>query len=125
MKFHHLGIACKDLNETKAWVKATHSIKEEIGPIFDPLQKASFITLRTEDGILIELIAGEQVAVFLKKGTNLYHICYTVKNLEESIRRFEEQGGLVISSPKPSTLFPGKNIAFLNTTIGIIELLEE
>jgi methylmalonyl-CoA/ethylmalonyl-CoA epimerase len=125
MKFHHLGLACKDLQTAKAWVVATHPIKEEIGPIEDPLQKASFITLRTQDGLLIELIAGEQVTNILKKDVNLYHICYSVPDLRTAIAAFEKQGALVISSPKPSALFGGKMIVFLNTPLGIIELLEE
>ena len=125
MKFHHLGIACKDLGATKAWVKSTHSIVEEAGPVHDPLQDASFVTLRTKDGLLIELIIGNQVANILKRGINLYHICYAVENLDQSIAQLEQQGALVIAPPKPSTLFPGHRIVFLNTPIGIIELLED
>ncbi len=125
MKFHHVGIACADLNAAKEWVRATHPIVEEIGPVTDPLQNASFITLRTQDGLLIELIAGGQVANILKKGVNLYHICYTVPDLDKAIADFEEREALVISGAKPSTLFHGKRIAFLNTPLGIIELLED
>ncbi len=125
MKFHHVGIACRDLNETKEWVRVTHPIVEETGPVNDELQNASFITLRTQDGLLIELIAGEQVANILKKGVSLYHICYEVRDLDKTIRDFTAQGSLVISAPKPSTLFHGRRIAFLNTPLGIIELLEE
>ena len=125
MKFHHLGIACRNLNEAKAWVRATHPIVEEVGPVADQLQDASFITLRTQDGLLIELIAGGQVANISKKGISLYHICYEVSDLDKSIGDFVAQGALVISSPKPSTLFHGRRIVFLNTLLGIIELLEE
>ncbi len=125
MKFHHVGIACKDLDEAKKWVKATHVIKEEIGPIADDLQKASFITLRTQDGLLIELIAGEQVTNIIKRGVSLYHICYMVADLDQTIAGFVSNGALVISAPKPAALFNGKRVAFLNTAIGIIELLEE
>ncbi|MBI4309185.1 MAG: VOC family protein [Candidatus Omnitrophica bacterium] len=125
MKFHHVGIACKDLDAVKAWVKSTHPIEEEIGPVFDELQKASFITLRTKDGFLIELICGQQVSNILARGVNLYHVCYTVADLDKTIHDFKKRGAVVISAAKPSTLFKGKRIAFLNTPIGIIELLEE
>lgn len=120
-----MGIACKDLNSTRDWVRSTHPIVEEIGPVHDPLQNASFITLRTADGVLIELIAGEQVSTFLKKGVNLYHICYEVDDLKAAIGDWTAKGALVISPPKPSTLFPGKTIAFLNTPVGIIEFIGE
>ena len=125
MKFHHVGIACHDLNTTKEWVKSTHPIHEEKGPVFDDLQNASFITLRTKEGFLIELISGEQVSNILKRGISLYHVCYVVHDLDKTINDFREKGALIISAAKPSRLFNGKRIAFLNTPIGIIELLEE
>ena len=125
MRFHHVGIACADLKEARSWVKATHPIVEETGPVADPLQNASFITLRTKDGLLIELIAGAQVANILKKGVNLYHLCYELPDLDAALKTFTAQGSIVISAPKPSVLFHGRRIAFLNTPLGIIELLEE
>lgn len=125
MKFHHIGIACKDLNIAKEWVKSTHSIAEEIGPAVDELQNASFIILRTEDGFVIELIAGDQVATFVKKGIHLYHICYAVNDLDKTIDDLKEKGAIVISPPKPAKLFEDNRIAFLNTPLGIIELIEE
>ena len=124
MKFHHIGVACDNLEETKNWVKRSFPINEEEGPIFDQLQNASFITLRMEDGFLIELISGGQVANFLKKGINLYHVCYEVDHLENTIKDLKKNGAIVISKPKPAVLLNNRRIAFLNTPLGIIELLE-
>ena len=125
MKFHHVGIACKDLNIAKEWVNLTHSIKEEKGPVFDSHQNASFITLLTQEGFLIELISGEQVSSILRKGISLYHICYSVNDLDKTIVELKEKGAIVIFAAKPAKLFDDQRIAFMNTPIGIIELLEE
>ena len=124
MEFHHIGVACNNLEETKNWVKRSFPICEEQGPIFDQLQNASFITLKMKDGFLIELISGGQVATFLKKGINLYHVCYEVEDLENTIENLKKNGAIVISKPKPAVLLNNRRIAFLNTPLGIIELLE-
>lgn len=125
MKFHHVGIACKDLEKTKEWVKLTHTIQEEKGPVFDKNQNATFITLHTTEGLMIELISGEIVLNLIKKGISLYHICYLVNNLDDSIAKFKENGAILVKAANPAKLFDNQRIAFINTPIGLIELLEE
>jgi len=125
MKFHHLGIACKDLELAKVWVSRMHSIVKEGKPVFDPLQNATLVLLHTAEGLLIEMISGEQVQHIVKRGTNFYHICYSVSTIDQSVKDLEGKGAIVISSPKPAVLFDGRKVAFLHTPMGMIELLED
>jgi methylmalonyl-CoA/ethylmalonyl-CoA epimerase len=55
----------------------------------------------------------------------LYHLCYTVEDLEGELARFRRHGCVKISGPTPAVAFGGRRIAFLFTPQrDIIELLE-
>ena len=125
MKFHHLGIACRDIAKTKEWVKCRFPVISEGTVIFDPLQEAQVLLLSLKDGSAIELISGKPVEDFLKRGIHLYHSCFVVKDIHKVIEEFKKDGAVVVSSAKEAVLFNQKKVAFLLTPIGIIELLEE
>jgi methylmalonyl-CoA/ethylmalonyl-CoA epimerase len=125
MRFHHIGVACADSQKMLAWIERTHDIVERQGPVFDAQQNATLVMLRTRDGLEIELISGEMVKTIVKRGLAFYHICYAVDDLEASIRTLSESGAMLISPAKKTVLFGGKQVAFLQTPMGIIELLEQ
>ena len=68
MKFHHLGIACKDISKTVAQFKAHHhdivNISEKV---HDPEQDATLQILTLEDGVRYEFISGNMVKNLIKK----------------------------------------------------------
>ena len=118
MKFHHIGICCKNIE------KKINSIeKTEI--IYDPLQDANLCMLTLEDGTNLELVSGKVVEIFLKKKIDYYHICYEVANIEEELEKICSNGGVQISEVKPAILFNNRRVVFLKVDYGIIELLEE
>lgn len=123
MKIHHVGIACKKIERAIVDYKKFFNIIEETPIVFDELQNAYLCMLKTDTGLNVEFIAGEQVSN-LGKGVSYYHLCYTVENLEKTIAEFENKGAVVVSSPKPAILFGGKRVAFLLIRSGLIELLE-
>ncbi len=125
MRLHHFGIACADIGPVKEWVKQTHRIVDEGKPVSDPLQQATLVLMRTADGMLIELIQGGQIQNVIKRGITLYHICYSVEDIDQTVKDFESKGAKVISAPQPAVLFKGKKVAFLQTPMGMIELLED
>ena len=125
-KFHHLGVACNDIEQTKRFVGSIMGVTSESEIVFDELQNASLCMLGTSDGLQIELIAGEQVKSLLKRGVSYYHTCYAVQDIEQAIRYLQtEENAVVISAAKPAILFKNKKVAFLKTPLGVVELLEE
>lgn len=125
LKIHHVGIVCKKIEKAVRDYKAIYNVVEESPIVHDELQKADLCILKTDTGLDVEFISGEQVANLLKEKISYYHLCYSVGNLENAISHFEENGCLVISEPKPAILFGGKRVAFLMTSTGLIELVEE
>ena len=125
MKFHHIGIACKDMNESIRQIQEIYQVLSVSDIVFDQDQKANLCFLKTGNGIDIELIAGDQVKGILEKGIEYYHVCYEVSNIRENIDSLSKKGAFVVSEPKPAKLFDKRKVAFLYTGTGLIELLEE
>ncbi len=124
MKIHHVGIVCKNIENAIYYYKKHFKVIEETEIVFDELQNAELCLLKTDTGLNVEFISGEQVKN-LSKGISYYHLCYTVKDLEKVIEEFQKNGAILVSTPKSAVLFRGKRVAFLLIKSGLIELLEE
>ena len=123
MDFHHVGIACKSIKDTLEYVQKHFNVKSVSEEIFDEKQNATLCMIEMQDGYRIELITGEVVKGYLKRRQNLYHTCYEVDSIEETLE--ELKGDCVaLSAPKEAILFGGKRVVFLMSPIGLIELLE-
>ncbi len=125
MKFHHVGICCKNIRKKIETIEEIHNIIEKTDIIYDPLQKAELCMLTLEDGTNLELVSGEVVETFLKKKIDFYHICYEVDNISEELKRICFNGGVQISEIKPAILFNNRKVVFIKVSYGIIELLEK
>ena len=123
MKFHHIGIACKNIDEEIANISKIHTFTKQTGKVFDEQQNAELVLLTLADGTNIELIAGKQVESFVKKNITYYHICFEVDDILTEADRLVAEGALLISPPKPAVLFDNRLVAFLNVSYGLIELL--
>ena len=123
MKIHHVGIVCKNIEKAIANYEKFFNVIDKTGIIYDPLQNASLCMLKTDTGLDVEFISGGQVAG-LPKGTTYYHVCYEVSDLKAEMKRFEDNGALIVSSPKPAVLFDGRLVTFLLIKSGLVELLE-
>jgi len=122
MKFHHIGIATKNIDTTLNWIQKQFEVTKISEKIFDSNQNAYLQMVATID-VDIELISGEVVEKFIKKNVTYYHICYEVDNIENTIKNFNNS--ILISAPKEAFLFQNRKVAFLLTPIGIIELLSK
>ena len=125
MKFHHVGIACSDIEAETQKIADLHGIVEKSPIVFDKEQNARLILLTLPDGTHLELISGPQVETFLKKRITYYHLCFEVADLAAEIERLVTQDALLISPPKPALLFDNREVAFLEVSYGLIELLSE
>ena len=132
MKLHHIGIVVQDIENGIQRYKSMFGFTPITEVINDPIQKVSVVLLSDPElhSLPIELIApltdDSPVSKILKGKTRLYHICFLVENIEDSIKLLRSNGAIIISGPVPADLFKGKRIAFVYSPDNyIIEILEK
>jgi len=125
MVFHHIGIACKNIEKEILKLKKIHSIKFQSEIVFDELQNVHLCMLTLENDFKIELVSGVTVDPFIKKGITNYHICYETKNIDEEIEFLLSNGAILASPKKEAILFNGRQVAFLLVSYGLIEILQQ
>src|SRR5579863_3838636 len=125
MRFHHIGVACRDIGEEIARISRIHDIVAQTSVVNDPEQDAQVVMLTLSDGTLMELVAGPQVETLVKKNIGLYHLCFEVADIQSEIDRMVGEGARLIVPPKPAALFNGRTVAFLHVAYGLIELLSQ
>lgn len=127
-KFHHIGVAVKD-------IEATAAIYENGGykasaTIYDPIQNVNICWLTKDDSPIIELLAPVDEAspvnkILEKNGVSPYHTCYIVENIEAAISELRKQKYVMVSKPAEAIAFKGSKVAFVfNKNVGLIELVE-
>ena len=124
MKFHHIGIACKDISKEIKSISKIHDIIEISPIVHDTEQDAKLCMVKTSEGVNIEFISGPQVENLIKKRISYYHMCFEVCDIEKEILRLQSLGAFLVSDLKPAILFNNKRVAFLSVSYGIIELVE-
>jgi methylmalonyl-CoA/ethylmalonyl-CoA epimerase len=125
MQLHHIGVACRDIEEGIERLCLIHDVVAVTPVIHDPEQEAQVVLLTLLDGTRIELVAGRQVETILKKNIGLYHLCFEVTDIDAEIGRLVAAGAKLIVPPKPAALFDGRAVAFLYVDYGMIELLSK
>jgi len=131
MKLHHVGIVVENIESGIQRYKSLFGFVPVSEVVDDPIQKVSVVLLSNpeSDGAPIELIApltdDSPVSNILKGNLRLYHLCFLVDNIEETLQNFRNNGAIIISGPVPAELFEGKKIAFVYSPDKyVIELLE-
>nr|VFK29257.1 MAG: HAD-superfamily phosphatase, subfamily IIIC/FkbH-like domain-containing protein/amino acid adenylation domain-containing protein [Candidatus Kentron sp. MB]VFK34225.1 MAG: HAD-superfamily phosphatase, subfamily IIIC/FkbH-like domain-containing protein/amino acid adenylation domain-containing protein [Candidatus Kentron sp. MB]VFK76359.1 MAG: HAD-superfamily phosphatase, subfamily IIIC/FkbH-like domain-containing protein/amino acid adenylation domain-containing protein [Candidatus Kentron len=125
LEFHHNGFACHRIEEGIDYVRALYDVTHVSDIVFDEQQDARVCLIETEAGIPIELVAGNRVASLLDRGIHLYHVCYEVPDLLPAMETLIAKGASLISDPKPAPLFDNRRVTFLDTPLGLVELLEK
>src|ERR1700754_4212571 len=125
MKFHHVGIACGNIEAEVQRLSAIHEIVQKSPVVFDNAQNAELILLTLSDGTQLELVAGPQVETFVKKRITYYHLCFEVEDIRAEIDRLLAIDAILLSPPKPAPLFDNREVAFLHVSYGMIELLSK
>lgn len=131
MTFHHIGIACYDIEESSQFYLSQGYTKSET--VYDPIQNVyiCFCENLMGGGTCVELISPKDdtspVCKNLQRnGVSLYHIFYETENLEESISELKKQKFIMVSKPSPAVAFGGKRVCFLfSKTVGLVELVEK
>lgn len=118
-------VICLNIEQEIRNIKNTHKILEVSPIIHDPEQDAELCMIKTDEGMNIELISGKQVENILKKRISYYHLCYETKNIEFEIERLNKKGCFLVSDLKSAKLLSDKKVAFMQTSYGLIELVQE
>ncbi|MDB4470721.1 VOC family protein [Deltaproteobacteria bacterium] len=130
LRFHHLGLAIKQEGQAVTFLKG---MGYEIGAkIYDPEQNVNLRLCTAPDKPAIELImpgngAGPLDPILNRYNELIYHSCYEVNDLGESLSAIEAAGLRVfpISEPKSAIMFAGAKVSFYKIMgFGLIELLE-
>lgn len=121
---HHLGFACRDVDEGLEWVGRLYEVTSVGEIVYDELQQASVCMVETGNGVRVELVAGPRVEGLVRQGVSLYHTAFTVPDLDCAIEELKGAGATLVASPRPAVLFGGRRVAFLSTLLGLFELIE-
>ncbi len=128
MRFHHIGMAVKDIDATAAIYKDGGYKMSEV--VFDPFQNVNICWLTKKDAPIVELLApvDEKSPVnktLEKVGVSPYHCCYIVDDLDNSVSELRKQRYVMVSKPAEAVAFKGSRVCFLfNKNVGLIELVE-
>ena len=128
MKFHHIGVAVNDIDDTAEMYVNAGYVKSE--KVYDPIQNVSICWLTQEGAPIVELLApvdetSPVCKTLEKNGVTPYHCCYVVDNIDETVKELRKQRYILTSKPEPAVAFCGSRVCFLyNKNVGLIELVE-
>jgi methylmalonyl-CoA/ethylmalonyl-CoA epimerase len=123
LPFHHIGIACSDIEASAAFVRRAFTITSDTGTVHDPIQNADLRLFNEGQPGAIELVSGAMVEKFVRK-MSYYHVCYTTPDIERTIVDAKSVGAMLTGNVVPAILFGGRRIVFMYTEIGLVEFLE-
>lgn len=125
--FHHLGLACRDLDaEARPWMALGYTA--EAPDFHDPIQQVRGRFLvgpgpRLE--LLIPSAAGSPVEGVLQRHGKIYHQAFLTPKLEETIAAARAARCKLVVEPVPAVAFDGRLIAFLlMPNMNLLELID-
>ncbi len=127
LRFHHIGIACRDIEATKSFYLAQGYMASET--VDDPLQDVHICFLEKPGMPRLELLApidekSPVVHTLETSGVTPYHICYEVDDITEAISKLKSQHFVLLKKPVPACAIGGKTACFLySKNVGLVELV--
>lgn len=132
MQLSHVGIIVRDIEEGIKNHEALFGYKQLGSIVNDVTQKVRVVLMGTseDDPVKIELISplteDSPVTELLKKRQALYHLCYSVPDIEDAKKKARKNGAIVIANPVEAPLFGNRKICFLFTKDHyVLELVED
>jgi methylmalonyl-CoA/ethylmalonyl-CoA epimerase len=127
MRLHHYGFATDSIENSASKFEKLGYIRTT--SCIDLIQKVKILFLQLENFHLLELIEplsedSPVTKIINKNKATLYHICYEVDVITDSINQLREKGFVLIMKPVPAIEFENRLVCFLyNSHTGVIELL--
>ena len=129
LSFHHIGIACHDIEKSKAFYLDQGYAAAKT--VYDPLQRVYVCFLEKSGAPRLEMLQPEgddsPVARTLETaGVTPYHLCYEVEDLDDAIARLRtSRRFLLVNGPVPACAMGDRRVAFMFQKLtGLIELVE-
>ena len=128
MKFHHMGVAVKEIEKTAA-VYVQGGYKQSV-TTFDPIQQVKICWLTKEGMPTVELVepvddSSPVCKTLAKNGVSPYHTCYRVEDIEKAIDELRKMKYVVVVKPVEAPAITNAKVCFLfNKNVGLIELVE-
>jgi methylmalonyl-CoA/ethylmalonyl-CoA epimerase len=130
LRFHHVGIVVKDIERSVEDCVQRFGYELRSGIIHDPMQTArvQFLSFPGEQ-VFLEFVSPDGpdsfLALALKKGGGLNHICYSTGDIDEACQQLRNDGLFLVRAPTEAVAFNGRKIAWLMGRGGIlVELVE-
>lgn len=127
-KFHHIGYATDNLEETKIFFSGLGYIPGEV--IHVPSQKVKVCFLNKFDHPQIELITSAAIDspienILKKCGSGPYHLCYSVKDMKLAVEYLKKEKFVILNRPVISNAIDDQLIIFAyKKGLGLIEIVE-
>ena len=132
MKFHHIGLVVSDISQAADLMKRDLKIKKSSKIFIDKEidVKIQFLKLNDKSSLeLIEPLSNKSpIKNFLNKknSSNIHHLAYTCKNIEEVCKTFRNRGYGFLTKFFRSNAFNGAKVVFLLSPLNfILELIEK
>lgn len=127
---HHYGFATSDITATaNTYEILGYTRKSEL--ITDDVQQVKLLFLQKDEDPLVELVEplntkSPVTKILQKNGPILYHSCFEVTDVNDTILDLKQNGFIMVVKPVPAVAFNGRLISFLyHKHIGLIELLQK
>ncbi|GJE40402.1 VOC family protein [Methylobacterium persicinum] len=129
LTFHHFAVATDDAKLSSEYLAALGYRRG--ANAYDPLQNVNLEMWHHAGMPDVELVwpsgtSGPVNTMLKKKGVGIYHVCYEVDDLAETVETFraKDLNFLEVVEPRPAVLFGGRPVAFyLFEGFGLVELL--
>ena len=126
-KFHHLGIACKSIEqESGHYLALGYSFESE--EFTDALQGVRGRFLHFDGAPRLEVLENlpesKVLDPFLERRMKVYHLAFSVADLEGAIAKLMAQGALMISEPQDSVFFRSRICFLFMANFQMVELIE-
>ncbi len=131
LRFHHVGFVVDDIERTAKTYIERFGYEARSVIIHDLVQTAyvQFLCFPGEQ-VYLEFVSpdGPQsaLALALKKGAGLNHICYSTPDIEKTCQQLRTGGLFLVKPPTEAVAFNGRKIAWFADKSGtLFELVEK
>ncbi len=130
MEIDHIGVVVENIESAVGKFTSVYGFTIQTEPIYDSAQHVKLAMLESANGYRVELVQPVDKESpsydFMKTGGGLHHLCYSVTNIEDSIKTMKQEGHLLFKRPVEAPLLGRRKVAFFFSKRDkqIVELVE-